>query len=90
MNYGCDAWELEEQCVDSAWGTEGGAPYAAFYPREKLEDLWPNTTDELRIEATPELTNFDSEGNEKNVSLETLPAPRLPCFLSDTRSMRCL
>lgn len=69
-NYGCDEWELEEECADSAWMTEGGAPYAAFYPRDKLEDYNNHTIDERRIEATAQLTNYDSEGHEKPVSLE--------------------
>eukprot|EP00752_Nemacystus_decipiens_P013005 g11506.t1 len=65
--YGCDQWEFEANCVDSAWDTEGGVPYAAFYPRDKLEDYNPNLKfDERRIDATPELTNEDDEGKEKN------------------------
>ncbi|CBN78263.1 hypothetical protein Esi_0005_0128 [Ectocarpus siliculosus] len=63
VNYGCDAWELEEECVDSAWMTEGGEPDAVFYPREKLDQLHQVTTEERKIAAIPDLTNFDSEGN---------------------------
>ncbi|CAM9401821.1 unnamed protein product [Ectocarpus fasciculatus] len=63
VNYGCDAWELEEECVDSAWMTEGGAPDAVFYPRVKLDQLHQVTTEERKINAIPDLTNYDSEGN---------------------------
>ncbi|CAM9812689.1 unnamed protein product [Ectocarpus sp. 4 AP-2014] len=62
-NYGCDEWELEEECVDSAWMTEGGVPDAVFYPRVKLDQLQETTTEELQIEAIPENTDYDSEGN---------------------------
>ncbi|CBN78282.1 hypothetical protein Esi_0005_0160 [Ectocarpus siliculosus] len=63
VNYGCDEWELEEGCVDSAWMTEGGVPDAVFYPRVKLDQLQETTTEELQIEAIPENTDYDSEGN---------------------------
>ncbi|CBN78260.1 hypothetical protein Esi_0005_0114 [Ectocarpus siliculosus] len=65
VNYGCDEWELEEECVDSAWMTEGGKPDAVFYPRVKLDQLHQVTTEERQINAIPDLTNFDSEGNEQ-------------------------
>ncbi|CAM9171868.1 unnamed protein product, partial [Ectocarpus sp. 8 AP-2014] len=65
VNYGCDAWELEEECVASAWMTEGGEPDAVFYPRVKLGQLHQVTTEERKINAIPDLTNFDSEGNEQ-------------------------
>ncbi|CAB1104434.1 unnamed protein product [Ectocarpus sp. CCAP 1310/34] len=65
VNYGCDAWELEEECVASAWMTEGGEPDAVFYPRVKLDQLHQVTTEERQINAIPDLTNFDSEGNEQ-------------------------
>jgi len=57
--YGCDSWELEEDCVASAWKTEGGPPNAVFYPRETLGDLDQTTTDELPIKATGTFTNKD-------------------------------
>ncbi|CBN78259.1 hypothetical protein Esi_0005_0104 [Ectocarpus siliculosus] len=63
VNYGCDEWELEKQCVHSAWMTEGGEPDAVFYPRVKLGQEQETTTEQLQIEAIPENTDFDSEGN---------------------------
>lgn len=88
VRYGCDTWALEASCVDSAWMTEGGDPYAAFYPREKLDNLWETKTEELRIEAIPKQTNnFDDQGNKTDVSLETtVPAKTIlfffPCRLA--------
>eukprot|EP00903_Cladosiphon_okamuranus_P013102 g12221.t1 len=66
VRYGCDTWELERSCVDSAWMTEAGPPDAVFYPRLKLDNPWEHTIDERRIEAFPEDTGVDSEGNQKN------------------------
>ncbi|CAM9249798.1 unnamed protein product, partial [Ectocarpus sp. 8 AP-2014] len=63
VNYGCDEWELEEECVDSAWMTEGGVPNAVFYPRVQLGQEQETTTEQLQIEAIPENTDYDSEGN---------------------------
>ena len=91
--YGCDTWELEAECVNSAWETEGGAPYAAFYPKEKLEDPWPDATHELRIDASPELTDVDSEGNEKNVSEPRRPPlllARLSSSLPESHRVHCV
>lgn len=51
--YGCDNIELEEECVDSAWMTEGGVPDAVFYPREKLNHTHQVATEQLQIEAVP-------------------------------------
>lgn len=51
--YGCDDIELEEECVDSAWMTEGGVPDAVFYPREKLNHTHQVATAQLHIEAVP-------------------------------------
>ncbi|CAM9171945.1 unnamed protein product, partial [Ectocarpus sp. 8 AP-2014] len=65
VNYGCDEYELEEECVDSAWMTEGGKPDAVFYPRVKLDQLHQVTTEERKINAIPDFTDFDSEGNEE-------------------------
>ncbi|CAM9261431.1 unnamed protein product [Ectocarpus sp. 12 AP-2014] len=45
--------------------TEGGDPDAVFYPRVKLDQLHQVTTEERQINAIPDLTNFDSEGNEQ-------------------------
>ncbi len=78
VQYGCDAYELEADCVASAWETEGGPPDAVFYPRETLDQLHQTTTDELQIRATGYLTDQDEVG---------LPAPRhdpyvfVLCFL---------
>lgn len=77
VRYGCDTWELEASCVDSAWMTEGGTPDAVFYPRLKLENPWEETIQERRIEAIADDTGVDSEGNEKNVSRTSKP-PLLP------------
>eukprot|EP00752_Nemacystus_decipiens_P013067 g11557.t1 len=60
-DYGCDDFFLQQQCLDSAWMTEGGEPYAAFYPRIKANKTFAHTTEELRIEATQ--ASFDSEGD---------------------------
>ena len=53
VQYGCDALELEKECVDSAWMTEGGAPDAVFYPRERLNHTHQQATEQLQIEAVP-------------------------------------
>lgn len=50
--YGCDNWEFESECAKSVFETEGGEPYAAFYPRDKLEDYNLDTIEERRINAT--------------------------------------
>eukprot|EP00903_Cladosiphon_okamuranus_P005847 g5787.t1 len=62
--YGCDNQDLEPSCVDSAWATEGGPPDAAFYPKIKLNDSYPNAADELPIEAYPKFTNGDDDDEE--------------------------
>lgn len=84
-NYGCDEWELEKQCVHSAWDTQGGAPDAVFYPRVKLNQLQETTTEELQIEAIPEDTDYDSEGNYvEDVSL-VIPLLNHGIFLAAVR-----
>ncbi|CAM9989958.1 unnamed protein product [Ectocarpus sp. 12 AP-2014] len=43
--------------------TEGGIPNAVFYPRVQLGQEQETKTEQLQIEAIPENTDFDSEGN---------------------------
>lgn len=57
--YGCDSQELEQECIDSAWMTEAGAPDAVFYPREKLNQTELTTTEELQIEAIARNTGWE-------------------------------
>ncbi|CAN0229685.1 unnamed protein product [Ectocarpus sp. 12 AP-2014] len=40
-NYGCDKWELEEECMRSANFTEGGNTTAVFYPGGEYEQVLP-------------------------------------------------
>ena len=70
VQYGCDTWELEEGCANSAWETEGGPPDAVFYPRETLDQLHQVTTEELQIPVSYNLTNYDE------VTTRTLQSPR--------------
>ncbi|CAN0340206.1 unnamed protein product, partial [Pylaiella littoralis] len=69
ISYGCDTLELEKTCTESVTMTEGGEPYAAFYPRVKLGHEHQEAAEELRIEAIPTATDvFDSDGNKLRVS----------------------
>eukprot|EP00752_Nemacystus_decipiens_P018199 g16328.t1 len=63
--FGCDDQGLESKCVGSAWDTERGPPDAVFYPKEKLNDIYSNATEELPISASDENTDvYDSEWNK--------------------------
>lgn len=53
VQYGCDTLELEQECVDSAWTTQGGEPDAVFYPRIKTNHTHQVATEQLKIEADP-------------------------------------
>lgn len=41
VNYGCDEWELEEDCMRSSNATQGGATGAVFYPGGEYEQEIP-------------------------------------------------
>ena len=67
--YGCDDYELEEQCLNSSTLTEGGGTRAIFYPDGEYEQ---------EVSAVGRLTTVSRRGH---VTLDlNVPIPSAECF----------
>lgn len=85
--YGCDPSVPQEECVDSAWVTEGGAPDAIFYPRERLDQEDERATEQRKIDAFPAFT--DEYGEEDPEIQVRRSNPSLPSFQSRKHVYYC-
>lgn len=54
VNYGCDEWELEKECMRSSNATEGGETGAIFYPGGEYEQIIDGVG-----RVTPNVSNVD-------------------------------